>query len=168
MGKRRKTFTLDPDVADQLDEREEVNASGLVNDLLREFIAGGDKEEAALRQRLEQLEREISDHEQEIRYHEQKVEQKEAEREEVRERLDAIEQGDFGDEMQQSFQVIRGIAEDNPGKFHENNPAVTTQASKHGMGADEFIDAFENWYEAEHGQLPTESTDLRSLRNGDR
>lgn len=40
MSKERKTFSLDPELVGELDEKNK-NASGVVNDLLREYLVGG-------------------------------------------------------------------------------------------------------------------------------
>lgn len=60
MSKDRRTVTLDPEVDDYLD-REGVNASELVNKLVRNHMTAGGDDEAILQLRKQQIQSEIQE-----------------------------------------------------------------------------------------------------------
>ncbi|MFB1066471.1 hypothetical protein [Natrinema sp. H-ect4] len=80
MSKDRKTFSLDPDVADYLDDPS-INASGLVNRLLREYFEGGGSQGMMVELRKQQL-----------RHEKQSLEQQQEVIDEELERLDEQEE----------------------------------------------------------------------------
>ena len=84
MGKSPRSFSIDEDLDNLLSEREDINASAVVNSLLREYVAGGKGTEAALEARVQQLDEEIAQTEQDLQ-------QLKRERDRVTERLDERE-----------------------------------------------------------------------------
>lgn len=58
MAKDRRSITLDPEVSDYL-SKDGVNASALINKLVREYMAGGDTSQELRRLRIQQTESEI-------------------------------------------------------------------------------------------------------------
>lgn len=61
MTKEARSFSIDEDLDELLSERDDINASAVVNNFLREYIAGGRGKEAALETRISQLDEEIAD-----------------------------------------------------------------------------------------------------------
>jgi len=60
MSKQRTSVSLEPEVAEYL-QRDAVNASGLVNKLVKEHMAGGRTEDEILEFRIKQVESEVGD-----------------------------------------------------------------------------------------------------------
>lgn len=58
MGKSSRSFSIDDDLADRLSSRQDMNASAVVNSLLRDYLEAGRSADVALHQRREKLERE--------------------------------------------------------------------------------------------------------------
>jgi len=58
VSKERKTFSLDPDVVEELDEKNK-NASGVVNDLLREYLVGGESAAVGKELRIKDIEQKM-------------------------------------------------------------------------------------------------------------
>jgi len=66
MSKERTSITVDPEVAEYL-SRESVNASGLVNKLVKQYMNGGGEEDALREFRMQQVKSEYEDHAQQAR-----------------------------------------------------------------------------------------------------
>lgn len=66
VGKSPRSFSIDEDLNELLSEREDINASAVVNNFLREFVAGGRGKEAALEARIQQLDEEIAESEKDL------------------------------------------------------------------------------------------------------
>jgi septal ring factor EnvC (AmiA/AmiB activator) len=66
MGKSPRSFSIDDDLDELLSNREDINASAVVNNFLREYVAGGKGTEAALEARIQQLDEEIADLEKDL------------------------------------------------------------------------------------------------------
>jgi len=134
MGKTVTSFSVDEDIADLLSERDDLNKSAIVNQFLREYLAGGDGEEAALRIRLERLDEEIADTEKELT-------RLKRERDRIQDRL--------GDKQSQINEVLDEVAEKvRSGEFpRENidagNLAIQNWAAEAGVPADRFVDELE-------------------------
>jgi chromosome segregation ATPase len=129
VGKQPRSFSIDQDVADMLAERDDLNASAVVNKFLREYVAGGRGEEAALEIRLNELDDEIADLEKEL-------EQKRRERERIESQLDS-RRSELREQLTEVEQKVRA------GEFpRENvdadNPAIQNWASKAGVPAERF------------------------------
>ena len=134
MGKTVTSFSVDEDIADLLSERDDLNKSAIVNQFLREYLAGGDGEEAALRIRLERLDEEIADTEKELT-------RLKRERDRIQDRL--------SDKQAQINEVLDEVAEKvRAGEFpRENidagNLAIQNWAAEAGVPADRFVDELE-------------------------
>jgi len=59
--KTQLTVTVDESVKGQLDARDDINNSGLVNDLLKQYLAGESKDNAADKMRAERLKQEAKE-----------------------------------------------------------------------------------------------------------
>lgn len=134
MSKSIRSFSVDEDIDELLAEREDINASAVVNKFLREYIAGGKGTEAALEARIQQLDGEIADLEKDLqrkrRERERLNNQVERERQSMHEAVDElvtmVHEGDF---------------------FRENldvdNDAVVKKASEAGVPTERFIEEVE-------------------------
>ena len=125
MSKERRAVSLDPEV-DAFLAREEVNASGLVNDLVRRHMNGDTGTDALRELRREQLKSEIESYEKQAEQKREELEtlnkvESEAEQEQAAKLQDAIER-------------CEGLPRD------PDNPGIKTQAAKVGMDPEEFVD----------------------------
>lgn len=86
MTKQPRSFTIDEDLDEELRQRSDVNASGVVNDLLRDYLEASDatKDEVILRN----LNREIDELEADIAEKEEKLKAKKEKRQEVKRRIE--------------------------------------------------------------------------------
>jgi len=128
MSKVRKNVSIDPQLAQIIDEREEFNLSGFVNKCLEQhFSASGatSPEKAVVQAQLEQLEEEIADISTDL-------ERKRSRRAELEERLDDVGSGQ-PDLLNQAISKLDGTPRD------PTNPAIQTWASKLGMSAEELV-----------------------------
>jgi HAMP domain-containing protein len=64
MSKKPKSFTVDEDIAEELSERDNLNASAVVNNYLREFLDATDRTESEVI--ISEINRQISEVEDEI------------------------------------------------------------------------------------------------------
>lgn len=91
VSKHRRSVTLDPDVDDYLDG-DGVNASDLVNSLLKRHMTAGGNREAMLELRAEQIRSEITELEGRVETKRQELEQVEADLEDLRDdRVDVFD-----------------------------------------------------------------------------
>lgn len=125
MSKERRTVTLDPKTDEYLSQ-EEVNASKLVNKLVRDYTGAGGNSRAMLELREQQLESELSELE-------SRTETKRDELERVREQLGAHE-----DQRETILDEARNTLRDT--QLEPGNPAVQTWADKADMSVEEFLD----------------------------
>jgi len=134
MGKQPRSFSVDEDLAELLSERDDINASAVVNKFLREYLAGGRGEEAALEIRLSELDEEIASLETELERKRRERDRVESQlsdrRSELREQLHTVEQkvrnGEFPAE-----------------NITSDNPAIQRWASEAGVPAERFADELE-------------------------
>lgn len=121
MSKERRSVTLDPDVDDYLD-RDGVNASDLVNELLKSHMTAGGNREAMLELRAEQLRSDISELE-------GRLETKQAELESVESELDELVD-ERGDVFEQAAEALsrRNLREgDSKVEFWADEAGVSTE-----------------------------------------
>jgi chromosome segregation ATPase len=134
MGKQPRSFSIDEDVAELLADRDDINASAVVNKFLREYVAGGRGEEAALEIRMNELDEEIADLEKELqrkkRERDRIESQLESRRSELREQLLDVEQRIEAGEF-----PVNNIDPD--------NPAIQKWANEAGVPAGKFVDELE-------------------------
>lgn len=129
MSKKRRSVSLEPDVHDYL-SREEVNASALVNELVRRHMEGGMEDTAVLRLRKEQVESEVD-------HLKARTENKIDELEQLENKLESCQ-----NQQQKQLEEVRDILDDVP---HEpTNPAVQTQAEKVDMTPEELLEALDD------------------------
>lgn len=135
MGKSPRSFSIDEDLDELLSNREDINASAVVNNFLREYIAGGKGTEAALEARIQQLDEEIADME-------KSLERKRRERERLNNQIERERQSlhEAADEL---VTMIR-----NNNFFRENltpeNQAVAKRAGEAGVPVERFIEEVES------------------------
>lgn len=131
MSKERRTVSLEPEQDEYL-SRPEVNASALVNELVRQHRDGGVSDGAVLRMREEQVESEV-DHLQ------TRAEKKREELEAIRERRK--EKAQTRDvELAEAFDAFHDI--DKAGRLTPSNPAVQNHATKLGMTPEDLINEY--------------------------
>ena len=131
MPKTPRSFSIDEDLDEVLADRDDINASGLVNQFLRDYVAGGKGKEAALELRLDALDEEIAELEQDLR-------QKERERERIESQLDDL-RSSTNDVVREFVRMIEA-EEFDPADLTADNAAVTSHAGDAGLPADVFIE----------------------------
>ena len=128
MGKTRKTITIDSELAEIVDRRDEFNLSGFVNVCLEQhFSADGatSPQKTALKAKLEQIEDELEDAE-------RKRERLRSRREEIEDELEDVE-----DDEPELLMQARDKLDNTP--KDPDNPAIQNWASKLGMPSEELV-----------------------------
>lgn len=134
MGKDRRTVSLDPEVEEFLSS-EGVNASQLVNKLVRNHASAGGDRVAMLELREEQLQSEVNELE-------RRLESKTDELETVRERL--------SDERSGRDQAVEDAAEELEGvPLDTDNPAIENWSEKLDLSPGELVDRLSEYREGE-------------------
>ena len=131
MGKEPRSFSIDEDLDELLSEREDINASAVVNSFLREYVAGGKGREAALETRVQQLDEEIADLT-------MKLERKERERDRLKQQLSQERES-----IQEAVGEMVDMIESNNftrKQLTPENEAVIKKASEAGIPTDRFIE----------------------------
>lgn len=134
MPKTPRSFSIDEDVDELLSDRGDINASGLVNQFLRDYVAGGKGKEAALELRLDTLDDEIADQEQSLR-------QMKRERNRIETQLEDLRS--TTNEAVAEFVSMITNDEFDPADLVEDNIAVQNYASDAGLPADVFVEKVE-------------------------
>lgn len=134
MTKVARSFSIEEDIAELLSDREDINASAVVNSYLREYIAGGRGREAALETRVEQLDGEIADLE-------KSLDRKRRERDRLEEQLSREREA-----LHEAVAAVVKMVES--GAFpRENvtveNEAIMRHASEAGVPAERFVEEVE-------------------------
>lgn len=125
MTKKRKTVTVDEDVYEYLDQPG-VNASGLMNDLLKRHMNGGDVDGVVREFRINQLEEEAGEYDERAERKREQAERLRELAEEKRSKLDS--------ELAEAREALATVP-------HEpSNPAVQNWAKKLGMTPDELLE----------------------------
>ena len=132
MSKTRKTITIDSELAEIVDRRDEFNLSGFVNVCLEQhFSADGatSPEATALKAQLEQVE--------------EQLQQKSQERERLRSRRERLEEQleDIEDGEPELLSQAREALENTPKDVE--NPAIQNWASKLGIPSKELVQELE-------------------------
>jgi len=140
MSKKRKTVSIDEDVHDSLTSREHLNASSIVNELLRQYLFQGESQDAALHMRKRDLEKQIEDTRQEIAHLESKIERLQDEKENVNQMIQ--------DRRREGLEEISEFAEtvrsgDFNGELEPDNPAIKNYAQNANMTPERFISEVE-------------------------
>jgi chromosome segregation ATPase len=131
MSKERISASVDPEVDAYL-SRETVNASGLINQLVKQQMSAGDDSKQLLQLRLEQINSEID-------RHESQLETLEKEREGVKKRLEKIKEEEHG-QRQKTLERLETVP------WKEDNPAIKTNAEDLGMEPHELINELEDYH----------------------
>lgn len=121
MSKERTTISVDSDVYEYL-QQSDVNASGLIQELVREYRDNEKRQVAALKLRLKHLEREATEAE-------ERAQRKREEAEEVRELLEeaAVEETE---KMRDVREKLSGL---DLSRIDAENPAIQNQADRVNM-----------------------------------
>jgi len=131
MSKDRISATVDESVSEQL-ERDSINASGLVNKLLKQYFASGGQSQDMLKLRERQL---LSD----IESLESKLATKQDELELVQSELAEIRKEKRGT-REEVFETLENVP------WEESNPAIQQRAEELGMKPAELIDRLEDYH----------------------
>jgi predicted RNase H-like nuclease (RuvC/YqgF family) len=131
MGKSPRSFSIDEDLDELLSQRDDINASAVVNSFLREYVAGGRGREAALETRVQQLDEEIADLEMQL-------ERKRRERDRLEEQLSS-ERETTREAVAEFVQLIRDGNFDRA-NLSPDNEAVVKKASEAGTPTEQFIE----------------------------
>lgn len=132
MGKTRKTITIDTELAEIVDERDEFNLSGFVNVCLEQHFAGDDvttPKQSAVQAQIEEIEEELDEAE-------QKRERLRKKRERLESKMEDMED-DEPELMAQAREKLKHTPKD------PDNPAVQNWASKLGIASDELVSKLE-------------------------
>jgi len=127
--KKRTSITVDPDVYEFL-KQPDVNQSGLINELVKQYRDNQDRQVAALELRVEHLE-------EEAKRDRENAQRKQQQAEEIRELLQDARQTE-----QTKLQEARNALENTPLK--PDNPGVENWADKLDMSPTELIERLEN------------------------
>jgi predicted nucleic acid-binding Zn-ribbon protein len=134
MGKRPRSFSIDEEIAELLSSNNDLNASAAVNSFLREYVASGRGEEAALEVRLEQLDEQISEQE-------RKLTKLKRERQRIEASLDSRRK-----ELDEELLTMEKKVQNNkfdPSNIQPENPAIQNRASNAGVSVERFVDRLE-------------------------
>lgn len=133
MGKTRKTITIDSELAEIVDRRDEFNLSGFVNICLEQHFSADNAaspQQTALKAKLEQIEQELEDAE-------TKRQRLRSRRQEIEKELDEIEDSE-PELMAQAREVLSEAPKD------PDNPAIQNWASKLGLASETLVEKLEN------------------------
>jgi hypothetical protein len=125
MSKERRTVSLEPEVDAYL-SRDGVNASELVNSLVKKSMNGTDTEDALKELRKQQIRSDIQELQTRM--------------ESRREELDTIKDLEEEQQKERESQLQEAISKAKDAPRDPENPAIQTQAEKVGMSPEEFID----------------------------
>jgi len=132
MSKKRKSVTIDESLARQIDQRNEINFSSLVNDLVEHYFAGdatAHKTKTALEVQIQHVRDEI--------------EQKEERLQQLRKREEELEQliEEYENEqdplVEEALEKLRNLPDEN---LQTDNVAVVHQAGKIGVPPAELVE----------------------------
>lgn len=132
MAKETRTVTIDPDVHEYLDKAN-VNASGLVNNLVKEYMEGSDADIAALDVQIKHKERELDSAKSEVN----RVESELTELRELRNEL----QRETTSRMQEAADTLARTP------LETDNPAIKHWSGKLNMTPGELIEEIETMRE---------------------
>jgi len=131
MTKERISASVDPEVEAYL-SRESVNASGLINQLVKQQMASGVESKQLLQLRLDQINSEID-------RHESQLESLEKEREGIKSRLEKLK-SDEKAEVRETLDQLKSVP------WAPDNPAIQTNADDLDMEPSELIDRLEDYH----------------------
>lgn len=139
MGKKRKTFSLDEDVQQELSSRDHLNASSLANEFFRQYLFQGESQDAALHMRKNDLDRKIENTRQEISHLESKLERLQDEKEQVKDMIQQRRRQGY-EEIEDAVETIRGSPNFD---LSVENPAIQQWAENANMTPERFVEEVE-------------------------
>ena len=128
MSKERTSLSLDPEVAQFL-QQDHVNASGLVNKLVKQYMSGGAGEAMVRQMRIDQLESELNE-----------LQAREEQKRRELQNLKEIDEEKTA-EQKQALSEAKEALQDTPKE--PDNPAIQNWAQDLGMTPEELIDELE-------------------------
>lgn len=131
MSKERISASVDPEVEAYL-SRETVNASGMINKLVKQQMSSGGDSKQLLQLRLEQINSEIE-------RHNSQVETLKKERKGIKKRLESLEEEKHG-QLQETLEKLETVP------WKPDNPAIKTQAEELDMTPQELITELEEYH----------------------
>lgn len=136
-GKDRVTFRVNSELKDQLDKDESLNTSGLLRDLLDNYLRMGDTVEASLQRRYKDKENELNNKQLEKRSLENDIEKLERDLERLEKKMEQRRNST-------PEEVIEFAEKMKADKFHREqlepeNEALKNWAQKAGIPATKFI-----------------------------
>lgn len=130
-SKPRISATIDETLKEQLDNRESINKSQLIETLLREYLANGESTTVALKVRREELRRKKDNKEIQKQTIENEIESLENQIDELTKKIEERRQEGLEGVDELVEQIESG--ELNPEYVDETNPIIKTKASKAGV-----------------------------------
>jgi TolA-binding protein len=140
VGKERTSVTIDPDLKERLEAEPGVNASGLFNQMLRQYFNAGSVD--GLTERIRDLEDRIEAKERERERLTEELETLREEREELLERKQERDQG-ANSELQKTVEELAEIATRKPEFWGPDNPALKNHAQDLGIPPSELYENVE-------------------------
>jgi uncharacterized phage infection (PIP) family protein YhgE len=134
VGKTTRSFSIDESLDELIKERDGLNTSAVVNQFLREFLADGRGNEAALEVRLNQIDDELAEARKEVEQLEREKERIEAA---LGERQDAL-----NDVVDRVVDKVKS-GEFPRGNLDPGNPAVQNWSSNAGVMPQRLVDEVE-------------------------
>lgn len=151
--KQRISASIDAPLKDQLDNKEQINKSKLIETLLREYLANGESTTVALKVRREELRREKQNKEIQKQAIESEIESTEDKiadlSEKIKERREAGLEGvqDLADRVGYDDGDIK------PEYLTADNPIVKDKASKAGVPPERFVEEVEAELDTSQGAV---------------
>lgn len=141
VDKKRRSFTIDADIHDDLDRKENLNASATVNALLREYMAAGREPEAALTMRLNEIESELQGKRERLARLESEIDRLERERDDVAAKIRERDrnQHEYVEHVVEKIEAGE-ITHD---QLNHDNVAIQQQADNANLPVERFIEKVE-------------------------
>lgn len=127
MSKEVQSFTIDEDVKRELQQRNEINASAVVNDYLREFLSATDRTDEEVI--VAEIEKQIDEVDEELEKLQEKREQLVARKKSIKKR--AV--GEREEQREELFEKVRMVPK------QEDHPIVQQAAEQLGMKATDVL-----------------------------
>jgi len=138
MPKQTKSFSLDDDLAERLDNDASMNNSAVVNQLLREYLDAGETADVALKMRKRDLEDKLKAKRRKKSSIESEIERLEREIDDLQSQIEQRRE----DGIKEVVDFAEKIANDDfVGELSPENPAIQNKAQKAQMSPERFIDA---------------------------
>lgn len=138
MSRKRESVSvrIDPETKDRLDDRDDLNLSGLLRGLLEEYLYVGDSVEVALQRRLQEKEEELKELELRKTDIENQIERTERELEDIQHKIQQRRESTPEEVIQFAEKVKAG---EFVGDLETSNPAIENKARNAGISPEKFI-----------------------------